>query len=180
MLTLQKKLWICTFYLQKRHPRALLNVDDFKEEKLLLISSFLHFTDSIYLDSLECLHYIRPAYYQKRLDNSSPYDKNSVLYVIEEVWRICWCIFWDSLFKLKTEFALSIRPSSSHIIRTDIGFKLPRGYLGKLHPRSSFVLCFTNVGGEVIGTDYRGPVSVIFSIFQTDLLILRRATDFDK
>ena len=41
----------------------------------------------------------------------------------------------------------------NYIIRqtaTDIGFKVPRGNFGKIHPRSSFALCFTNVGVELL------------------------------
>ena len=66
-----------------------------------------------------------------------------------------------------------VSPSSTKIIRTDIGFKIPRGYFGKIYSRSSFALRFTEVGGGVIDADYRGPVSVFvfvffvfFSIFQ--------------
>ena len=64
-----------------------------------------------------------------------------------------------------------VSPSTVKIIRTDIGFKIHRSYFGKNHLCSSFALRFTDVGGEVIGSDYRGLVPVIFfSIFQLDLL----------
>ena len=39
---------------------------------------------------------------------------------------------------------------------------------------------FADVGGGVIDADYRGPVSVIFSIFQTDLFISKKVIDFAK
>ena len=72
-------------FIRRRHLRHLFDVDDFKEKKTMLISCFLHFADSMYLDSLECLHYNRGVYYQIRLDNNSLFDKKSVAYVIEEV-----------------------------------------------------------------------------------------------
>ena len=59
----------------------------------------------------------------------------------------------------------TIRQRTSHIIRTDIGFKIAKGYFIKVHPRSSFALCITDVGGGVIDADYRGSVSVIFFNF---------------
>ena len=72
-------------FIRRRDPRPLFDVDDFKEKKTMLVSCFLHSTDSMYLDSLECLHYNRRVYYQIRLDNNSLFDKKSVAYVIEEV-----------------------------------------------------------------------------------------------
>ena len=59
------------------------------------------------------------------------------------------------------------------LLRTDIGFKTLKGYFGKIHPRSSFALKFTDVGGGVTDADYRGPVSVIFFSFSADLLRLK-------
>ena len=32
----------------------------------------------------------------------------------------------------------TVRPRTSHIIRTDIGFKIAKGFFIKVHPRSSF------------------------------------------
>ena len=39
----------------------------------------------------------------------------------------------------------TVRPTTSHIIRTDIGIKIPRGYFGKINPKLSFALCFIDV-----------------------------------
>ena len=46
-----------------------------------------------------------------------------------------------------------IPPSNVRVIQTDIGFKIPRGYFGKVHSRSSFTLQFTDVGGGVTDAD---------------------------
>ena len=48
------------------------------------------------------------------------------------------------------------------IIKADIGFKIPRGYFGKIYARSSLAFRCTEVSGGVIHSDYRGPVFVIF------------------
>ena len=59
-----------------------------------------------------------------------------------------------------------IMPANSmKIIKTDIGFKIPKGYFGKIHARSSLVIRCTDVSGGVIDSDYRGPASVIFFNF---------------
>ena len=55
---------------------------------------------------------------------------------------------------------LLIPPTTVKLVRTDIGFKIPRGYFGKIYARSSFVIRYVGRGG--IDADYRGPVSIIF------------------
>ena len=52
--------------------------------------------------------------------------------------------------------------STVKLLSTDIGFKIPRGYFGKIHRQSSFTLRFTDVCGGVIDADYRDLVSLIF------------------
>ena len=70
-------------------------------------------------------------------------------------------------------------PSSTvKLLCTDVGFKIPRDYFGKIHPRSCVSLRFTDVSGGVIDADYRIPVCVIFfSIFLLYLLRLKRERD---
>ena len=115
----------------------------------------------------------------------------NVVCVIEEVWESCWSFFQGLLLKMKIEFVkfspsateptrgrddaagfdiysidnYTIWPTTFHTIHTDIGFKIPRGYFSMIHPRSSFALCLTDVGGGIIDADYRGHVSVIFFNF---------------
>ena len=69
-------------------------------------------------------------------------------------------------------------PNSTKIIRTDNGFKIPRGYFGKIYSRLSFALRFTEVGGGVIDTDYRGPVSVIFFNFSNRHIEIEKGSRF--
>ena len=71
-----------------------------------------------------------------------------------------------------------VSPNSTKIIRTDIGFKIPRGYFGKIYSRSSFALRFTEIGGRVINADYRRPVSVIFFNFSNRLIEIEKGNRF--
>lgn len=71
-----------------------------------------------------------------------------------------------------------IQLPTSCVIRTDIGFKIHRGYIGKIHPRSSFALCFTDIGGGLIDADYRGPISVIFFNFSDRFFHIEKANRF--
>lgn len=71
-----------------------------------------------------------------------------------------------------------IWPTTSHITHTNKGFKIPRGYFGKIHLRLSFALCFTDVGREVIYAGYRGPVSVIFFNFSYRLVHIEKGDRF--
>ena len=64
------------------------------------------------------------------------------------------------------------------VIRTDIGFKIPRGYFGKICTRSSFALKFTGVRGGVINADYRGPVSVIVFNFSNRHIEIKKGSRF--
>ena len=74
--------------------------------------------------------------------------------------------------------AVLVSSNSTKIIRTDIGFKIPRGYFGKIYSRSSFALRFTEVGGGVIDADYRGPVSVIFFNFSNRHIEIEKGSRF--
>ena len=44
-------------------------------------------------------------------------------------------------------------PSSVRMIPTDVGFKIPKGYFGKIHARSSLAMQFTDVGGGVTDSE---------------------------
>ena len=55
-----------------------------------------------------------------------------------------------------------VPPSNVRTVPTDIGLKIPKGYFGKIHLRSSFAMQFTDFGGGVIDSDYRGHVAVVF------------------
>lgn len=63
-----------------------------------------------------------------------------------------------------------VRPNSARLIRTDIGFKIPPSYFGKIHSKSSFALKLSSVGGGIIEADHRGPVGVIIFNFSDKFL----------
>ena len=66
-------------FVRRRHPKELFDVDDFQDEKTILISYFIHFGDSMYLDLLECLQYNKKVYYRINLGNISPHHKKYCL-----------------------------------------------------------------------------------------------------
>ena len=78
--------------------------------------------------------------------NSSPDAAGFDLYSVEEV---------------------IVSPSSIRTVPPDVGFKIPKGYFGKIHCRSSFAMPFTDVGGGFIDSNYRGSVSVVFFNFSS-------------
>ena len=63
-----------------------------------------------------------------------------------------------------------VPPAMMKLIRTDIGFKISKGYFGKIHARSSFALCLTDAGGGVIDAVYKGPVTVLFFNFSNKFI----------
>ena len=69
-------------------------------------------------------------------------------------------------------------PSTIKLLRTDIVFKIPRGYLGKIHRHYSFALRSTDDGGGVIDAKYRGSVSVIFFSFSARLVEIEKGIRF--
>ena len=66
------------------------------------------------------------------------------------------------------------------LIRTDIAFKIPKGHFGKIHSKSSFALCFTDVGGGLKDDDYRGPVTVLFFSFSSKFTEIEKGARFPK
>ena len=73
-------------------------------------------------------------------------------------------------------------PSSTvKLLCTDVGFKIPRDYFGKIHPRSCVSLRFTDVSGGVIDADYRIPVCVIFFFnFSAIFVEIERERDWPR
>ena len=57
-------------------------------------------------------------------------------------------------FDLYSDEDVPVTPSTVKLLCTDIGFKIPRDYFRKIHPRSSFALKFIDVSGGVIDADY--------------------------
>ena len=63
-------------------------------------------------------------------------------------------------FDLYSVENVSTLSNSIKLIKTDIGFKISRGYFRKVFTRSSLVVRCTEIGGGVI--DSRGPIVVLF------------------
>ena len=49
-----------------------------------------------------------------------------------------------------------IPPCSYAAIENEVGVAIPRGYFGKIYARSSLAIRYTDVGGGVIYSGYRG------------------------
>ena len=64
------------------------------------------------------------------------------------------------------------------IIKTDIGFKVPEGYFGKIYARSSLAIRCTEVSGSVTESYYRGPVSVIFFNYSNSSIEIEKGNRF--
>ena len=60
---------------------------------------------------------------------------------------------------------VSILSNSIKFIKVDIGFKIRRGYFGKIYTRSNLAVRCTEFGGDVIDADYGGPIVVLFFNF---------------
>ena len=60
----------------------------------------------------------------------------------------------------------------------DIGFKIPRGYFGKIYARSSLAVRCTEVGGGVIDSDYKGSITVFFFNFSNKVVEVGKAERF--
>ena len=64
-------------------------------------------------------------------------------------------------FDLYSTENILVAPSSVRIINTCIGFKILRGYFGKIYARSSFALKFTYLSAGVIDL-YRTCLCIVF------------------
>ena len=71
-----------------------------------------------------------------------------------------------------------VPPAIIKLICTDIGFKIPRDYFGKVHATSSFAFHFTDVSGGVIDADYRGPVTIVFFNIFSKFVEIEKGTRF--
>ena len=68
-------------------------------------------------------------------------------------------------FDLYSVEDVSILSNSIKLIKTGIGFKIPRGYFRRVFARSSLAVRCTEIGGGVIDADSRGPIVVLFFNF---------------
>ena len=71
-----------------------------------------------------------------------------------------------------------VAANSMKTIKTNVGFKIPRWYFGKIYARSSLAIRCTKVSGGVIDSDYRGPVSVMFFNFSNKSIEIEKSNRF--
>ena len=71
-----------------------------------------------------------------------------------------------------------ISPRSSSLVRTDVGFAIPKDYFGKTYAHSIWAKRFTGVGGPAIDSDYRGGVLVIFCNYSDDWIQINKEEKF--
>ena len=81
-------------------------------------------------------------------------------------------------FDLYSTENILVAPSSVRIINTCIGFKTPRGYLGKIYARSSFAVRFIDVNAGVTDSEYRGPVCLLFFNFSNNNIEIEKGSCF--
>ena len=79
-------------------------------------------------------------------------------------------------FYLYSTENILVAPSCVRIINTWIGFKIPRGYLGKIYAGSGFGVKFTDVFGGIIDANCRGPVCVIFFNFSNNIIEIEKGS----
>lgn len=94
------------------------------------------------------------------------------------------CQTWGSSdaagYNIYSVVNVSVPPTMVKLIRIDIGFKIPRGYFGKILARSSFALRFTDAFGGVIDADYRGPMIVMFFNFSSTFTEIEKGMRFTQ
>ena len=81
-------------------------------------------------------------------------------------------------FDLYSVEDVTISSNSIKIIKTDIGFKNPKGYFGKIDARSSLAVRCTEIGGVLIDADYRGPIAALFVNFSEKALVIEKGNKF--
>ena len=84
----------------------------------------------------------------------------------------------SAFFDLYSVENVIVPADSMNIVKTDIGFKIPTGYFGKIYGRSSLAIRCTEVSGGVIDSDYRGPVSVTFFNFSNKSIEIENVRRF--
>jgi dUTP pyrophosphatase len=84
---------------------------------------------------------------------------------------------WSAGFDLRAAYDFVVPPRHSFLVRTDLQFAIPRGYYGRIAPRSGLALRHgIDVGAGVVDEDYRGEVSVLL-FNHSDVLYNGKAGD---
>ena len=79
-------------------------------------------------------------------------------------------------YDLKSPKTGAILPQRKLTLQTDLSLEIPKGYVGKIYPRSGLAdqYCITTLGG-IIDSDYRGNVSIILmNLHKVNTFIIQR------
>lgn len=76
-------------------------------------------------------------------------------------------------YDLYSAYKMDLPKKGKVLIKTDISMEIPKGYYGRIAPRSGLaVKHFIDVGAGVIDSDYRGNISILlFNFSNTDFSI---------
>ena len=79
-------------------------------------------------------------------------------------------------YDLKSPRTGAILPQRKLTVQTELSLEIPKGYVGKIYPRSGLAdqYCITTLGG-IIDSDFRGNVSIILmNLHKVNTFILQR------
>ena len=79
-------------------------------------------------------------------------------------------------YDLKSPRTGAILPQRKLTLQTDLSLEIPKGYVGKIYPRSGLAdqYCITTLGG-IIDSDFRGNVSIILmNLHKVNTFIIQR------
>ncbi|UWX11187.1 CRPV-078 [Crowpox virus] len=73
---------------------------------------------------------------------------------------------WAAGYDLYSAYDYTVQPMDKELIFTDLIISVPRGYYGRIAPRSGLAYnYFIDVGAGVIDSDYRGNVGILIFNF---------------
>ena len=81
-------------------------------------------------------------------------------------------------FDLYSVEDVTISSNAIKIVKTNIDFKISKGYFEKIYARSSLAVRCTEIGGSVIDADHRGPIAVLFFNFSDKVLVIEKGDRF--
>ncbi|UOX38766.1 dUTPase [Finch poxvirus] len=73
---------------------------------------------------------------------------------------------WAAGYDLYSAYDYTVQPMDKELVFTDLIISVPRGYYGRIAPRSGLAYnYFIDVGAGVIDSDYRGNVGILIFNF---------------
>jgi len=78
-------------------------------------------------------------------------------------------------YDLYSAYDYKVLAKSKCLIKTDIAVEIPKGYYGRIAPRSGLSWKkFTDIGAGVIDNDYRGPLGVVLFNHNSEILNIEK------